>query len=163
MHLGKWSDPRCNAFATSIFALNGQKSPTFAECDTTLGTAISDFLIDDKSPETTAGWPEHAGVSKFPSVSPILSDRICGNSVNCKFGSASALVWTFTTVHLDHTGGKPLVFFSEGNLIVLAFTFYRPRYFDAAQSTVFEASAKGHSLTQQSAKYPPHLTAFILI
>ena len=42
MHLGKWSDPRRNALATSVLALSCQKSSTCAKCDTTLG--IPSFL-----------------------------------------------------------------------------------------------------------------------
>ena len=45
-------------------------------------------------------------------------------------------------MHLDHTGGRLLVFFSEDSLIVLAFTFYHLTPFDATESTVFAASAK---------------------
>ena len=53
VHLGKWSDTRRNALATSIFALSYQKSSTSAKCDTTLGIAsIKNCPVDVKSPET---------------------------------------------------------------------------------------------------------------
>ena len=42
-HPGKWSDPRRDALAASIFALSCQTSPTFAKRDTTLG--IDSFEI----------------------------------------------------------------------------------------------------------------------
>ena len=46
-------------------------------------------------------------------------------------------------MHSYHTEEKPLVFFSEGSLIVLAFTFDPPTFFGASESTVFVASANG--------------------
>ena len=38
-HPGKWSDPRRDALAVSIFALSCQKPPTFAKRDMTLEIA----------------------------------------------------------------------------------------------------------------------------
>ena len=44
-HPDKWSDPRRNALAASIFALGCQKSPIFAKRETTLGIACFDFFF----------------------------------------------------------------------------------------------------------------------
>ena len=116
---------------------------------------------------------EHASVSRFLFVSPTLSDRTCGNSVDCKFRSTNASFWTFTTelsdhiggkplalcsedsltvpvftaniptISADHIGGKPLALCSEDSLTVFVFTAFVPAGSDATERTVFVVSAKG--------------------
>ena len=45
-------------------------------------------------------------------------------------------------IHHCASGSHWRKVFSEGSLIVLAFTFYPPTFLDATESTVFVASAK---------------------
>ena len=84
-HVGKWSDPRRSALATSIVAPSCPKSSTSAKCDTT--------LVSFKNFRLMSGHQRQFVCRRFFCVARAcislkifsVSDRICGNSVDYKF------------------------------------------------------------------------------
>ena len=91
VHVGKWSDSRRDALATSIFALCCQKSSTSAKCDTTLETASFKIFRQMSGQQRqfvcrrlfASSQSTHQLKDSF-FVLPTLSYRICGNPVDCK-------------------------------------------------------------------------------
>ena len=79
-------------------------------------------------------------------VSPTLSARICGNSVDCKILSTSAFV-VFDIHHYAFGSHwrKALVLFSQDGLAVLVFTASIPTGSDVTESMVFAFSRRAQT------------------
>ena len=134
---------------------------------------LQKYPTDVRSPKTicvsplVCEWSERASVQGFLFVSPTLSARICGNSVDCKIRSTSALFKTLTTVHLDHSGEKALVLFSDDSSGSACFHSLYSYRFRCHRKHGFCSFREKHkhlllhgTVTQQSTKYPPRLVAF---
>ena len=170
VHPGKWSDPRRDALATSIFALSWQKSSTSAKCDTTLGIAsIKNFgQVSGHQRQFVCRSLFASGQSMHQFKDPFLScqpSRLIfvhaqwtakfGQQVRC-FGHSPLCFW----ITLEKA--TRLVFGGQSepacchNLLSYRFRCHGKHGF----CTNIYLLLQGH-LTRQSAKCPPRIVAFI--